>query len=180
MRSGMNDLVTRQVVGQRQALGLALLAGGWWHAGVSGRAGRRRLDRLQLLQPQLQLLDFSRQPLGRLAGLHAPKPRQLDLELLDLQRGQLDGRLGGTKLGSGAGQFRCGSCMLGLQRLCEGAQFVRVGGQIDHRQRHGLSYHRPDSGQAKRTEKRRLYERRRAHRRRRHGASPVDALNEQR
>lgn len=46
------------------------------------------------------------------------------LKLFDLQCGQLDGRLSGALLGSGAGQLGSSGCVLGLQRLCKGAQLV--------------------------------------------------------
>jgi hypothetical protein len=142
----VDDFLARQVVGQWQALGAALLAGGWRHT-----RRRRTLvasaSTVSNSSSRSSSCSISGEPLGRLAELCA-WARQLDLELLDLQRGQLNGRLGCAKLGNGAGQLRSGGCVLGLQRLCEGAQFVRSE-EIDHRQRHGPSYHRADSGREK-------------------------------
>ena len=63
----------------------------------------RRLDHLQFLEPQFQLLDLMGELLRGAAKLHAPEPRDLDLELLDLQA--LD-----KKTGLGGGSF-------GLRRL---------------------------------------------------------------
>lgn len=161
-------------------------------ARVSGCADRLGLDRLEIFEPELQLVDLAGEPLGRLAELHAPEPCQLDLELLDLQRGQLNGGLGRAELGSGAGQFVSSTCQrccsvdagllnglqLLLQCLREGAQLVWIRGEIGRDQRHGSSYHRRDSGQAKRTEKHHLYERWRGRRSRRYSAPPVNAFDQ--
>ena len=44
----------------------------------------------QVFQHQLQLVGQQPQPLGRLAERHTAQARQLNLELLNLERGQLD------------------------------------------------------------------------------------------
>ncbi len=86
----MDNVAARQMLGQRQTLGLALPRDRRRHARVGGRARLRRFNGLQLLELQLELVDHARQALRRLAELHAAQLGQLRFELLDLERGQLD------------------------------------------------------------------------------------------
>jgi len=60
--------------------------------------GSDRRRRLQLLQPQLELLDRALDLLRRAAELHAPQPRNLQLQLLDLERLRQETGLGGREL----------------------------------------------------------------------------------
>ena len=90
----MHNLLTRQMLGQRSALGLRAL----------DARGRAVLDRhlglflrragLQFLELQLQLFDPPGDPLRRPAELHPPQLGDLELQLLDLQRGELDREFG--------------------------------------------------------------------------------------
>lgn len=88
--------------GQRLALGFALRR--------RGRVGQRRAGDhapgvrvlgFQVLQRQLQLVSELRQALGRLAELHAPQTGELHLQLLDLERGQLERVLRPLEVGTG-------------------------------------------------------------------------------
>jgi hypothetical protein len=94
----MHHLLARQMVGQRIALGLRTPRAR--RRGVLGLRlrGVLGLGGLQILQPQLELLDLARQPLRRAAELHSPQPRELDAQLLDLQRLDLHRRLGRAQL----------------------------------------------------------------------------------
>ena len=126
----VHDLLTRQMFGQRPALGLrALYARGWAvldrHLGLFlRRAG------LQFLELQLQLLDLPGDPLGRPAELHPPQLGDLELQLLDLQGPQLDRELSRLQLRSCRRQ-------LGLTGQRKGVQRFRIGGQISRGERHG-------------------------------------------
>jgi hypothetical protein len=82
-----------------------------------------RLLRLQLLQPQLELLDRARDLLRRAAKLHSPQSRDLQFELLDLQRLRHETRLGGCEL-----RFACLS--LGSLRGDDLVQRGGVGGEV--------------------------------------------------
>src|SRR5260221_10125908 len=53
---------------------------------------------LELLEPEFELLDLAGDPLRRPAELHAAQLGDLELELLDLQRGELDRDLGRLEL----------------------------------------------------------------------------------
>jgi hypothetical protein len=98
----MHDLVPRQMRRQRPAAGLPALRrdrrlGLLW-AGAGGRRGTGRFLRLQLLQPQLELLELAGHLLRRAAVLLAPQAGDLELELLDLQRLGHQARSGGREL----------------------------------------------------------------------------------
>ena len=87
----MHDLLARQMIGQRLALRLVGACAGrcrrirrFGAGGIFGRTG------LQFLELELELLDLAADPLRRAAELHAPQLGDLEPQLLDLQRLQLN------------------------------------------------------------------------------------------
>jgi hypothetical protein len=122
----MQHLLPWQVIGEGFApwlcahrdrrLGLAGLGVG----DILGLAG------LQLLQPQLELLDLSGDPLRGLAKLHAAQLGDLKAQFFNLQRLELHRGLRGLELT--------------LARRCEGAQSGGIGGQSGRGERHARIY----------------------------------------
>ncbi len=89
----MHDIVSRQMIGQRLALGPGTFADrcrlilGFSAGNVFSLAG------LQFLEPEFELLDLAADPLRRPAKLHSPQLGDLEFQLLDLQRLDLHRRL---------------------------------------------------------------------------------------
>ncbi|TDW59229.1 hypothetical protein EDF57_11411 [Novosphingobium sp. PhB55] len=120
IRRCVHNLIATKMVGQWCTARLA--------RGSLGRRifGRMPLDHtlgmgmlgLEILQRQFELIGLERKSLRGPAKLHAPEAGQLDLELLDLQRRQLDRVLGVLELPSGLVMGR----PFGLQRLLRSRQ----------------------------------------------------------
>jgi hypothetical protein len=82
----MHDVLARQMIRQRTALGFGTFTGrgrtirGFGAGIVFSRAG------FQFLEPELELLDLAADPLRRSAKLHPPQLGDLEFQLLDLLR----------------------------------------------------------------------------------------------
>ena len=123
LRRFVHDLLTRQMVRQWFAL---------WPIAVPDRqrlvlgdslADLFRFAGFELLEPQFELLDLPAEPLRGATKLHPPQLGDLEFELLDFQRAQLDGKLCRLQLGGRRRQF-----VLAGKR--KGPQCVGIGGQI--------------------------------------------------
>ena len=141
----MDHLVARQMIGQRLAARSA------WrrcrdldrHCVIDDARGKS-LFGFEIFEDQLELIRLAGEALGGLAELHATQSGERNLELLDLERDQLDCILR-------SGQFVAGSNMglsLSFQRLfrrgetrlhCRnnGTQILRVEGKVKLLGRHG-------------------------------------------
>ena len=89
----VHDLLTGQVVRQLLALWPYPLAQRQRLVFGGSFADLFSLAGFQLLEPQLELLELPGQPLRGAAELHPPQLGDLELQLLDFQRAQLDGEL---------------------------------------------------------------------------------------
>jgi hypothetical protein len=88
----MHNLIARQVVGQRRAPGFAQCIVGrsiLGHMTFDDAFGMGMLG-LQILQREFELVGLKGHAFGGLTKLHTAQAGKLDLELLDLERGQLD------------------------------------------------------------------------------------------
>ena len=126
----MHDLLAWQMLGQRLTLRPVGGRRGWCRGikrlgagGIFGRTG------LQFLELELELLDLAADPLRRAAELHATQLRDLEPQLLDLQRLQLDRGL------------RCLQFALAGQR--ERTQCGGIGRQFGRGERHVSIYQDP-------------------------------------
>src|SRR5215468_1780505 len=103
------------MLGQRLALWLPALAARCCRIGGLGLDGILGIAGLELFELELELRDLPRDPLRRAAELHSAQLGDLELELLNLQRADLDRELG---------------CLqLGLTSEREGAERFGIGGE---------------------------------------------------
>ena len=121
----VRDLLTGQVVRQRLTLWPVPLTY-WKQPAFGGSLGDLfGLAGFQLLEPQLELFDLPGhyQPLRGAAELHPPQLGDLELQLLDFEGTQLDGKLCRLQLSGRRRQFA-------LAGQGKSPQRVGIGGQI--------------------------------------------------
>jgi hypothetical protein len=153
----MQNLIARQVIRQ------------WCTPRFAGRIlgqsilGRTAFDDafgmsvlgLQVFQREFELVGLKGHAFGRLTELHAAQAGKLDLELLDLERGQLNRIAGGLKLLAGLAM----GAALGLQCLLRGGQtrlrrceqrtqFSQIGREFEIAGGHASSYQKCPSAQS--------------------------------
>jgi len=135
----VEDVLARQMVGQRPPLRLHPLRPGRDLARRLGLSFHLGLGCLKLFQLQLELLDLPVQPFRGLAELHPAQLRELHLQLLDLQPGELYRRFGRAEFGARGRQ-------LGLTSERKGAERLGVGWENGRAERHGRLYQIPGYG----------------------------------